>query len=77
MQTVAFTTFRKNASDLFHKVEHGETLVVIRHGKPVAEIVPFTADAMKPKSWKTRCHRFHIKGADLSSSILEDREAGA
>ncbi len=41
MKTVPFTDFRKNASVFINEVEHGETLILIRHGKPVAEIVPF------------------------------------
>ncbi len=42
MKTVTFTEFRRRASGMISEVERGETLVVIRHGKPVAEISPFT-----------------------------------
>ncbi len=30
MKTVTFTEFRKNASELFSDVEHGEVLVIVR-----------------------------------------------
>jgi len=40
LKTVTFTEFRKNASSLFSDVEKGETLLVLRHGKPIAEIFP-------------------------------------
>ena len=45
MKTITFTDFRKNASSFITEVEKGETFVLIRHGKPVAEIAP--ADARK------------------------------
>ncbi len=41
MKIVPFTDFRKNASGFINEVEHGETIVLIRCGKPVAGIVPF------------------------------------
>jgi prevent-host-death family protein len=41
MKTINFTKFRKKASGLITEVEEGEELVLIRHGKPVAEIIPY------------------------------------
>ncbi|MFP4453642.1 MAG: type II toxin-antitoxin system Phd/YefM family antitoxin, partial [Desulfobacterales bacterium] len=41
MRTVTFTDFRKRASGFITEVEHGETLILLRRGKPVAEITPF------------------------------------
>jgi len=73
MKTVSFTEFRKNASHLFSDVENGEKLVVMRHGKPIAEIKPLTEESKKP-SWKKPGLRLSIKGAQLSSAILEERE---
>jgi prevent-host-death family protein len=43
MKTIGFTEFRNHASDLMTAVENGETLLVIRHGRPIAEISPVTA----------------------------------
>lgn len=73
MKTVSFTEFRKHASNLFSDVENGEKLVVMRHGKPIAEINPLTEESRKP-SWKKPGLRLSIKGAQLSSAILEERE---
>ncbi|HQI01561.1 MAG TPA: type II toxin-antitoxin system Phd/YefM family antitoxin [Deltaproteobacteria bacterium] len=73
MKTVSFTEFRKHASNLFSDVENGEMLVVVRHGKPIAEIKPFTEKSNRP-SWKKPGLRLSIKGAQLSSAILEERE---
>ena len=39
MKTVAFTDFRKKASDYITEVEHGETIVLLRRGRPIAEVI--------------------------------------
>ncbi len=74
MKTIAFTEFRKKASDLITEVEHGETLILLRRGKPVAEVVPFSDKAQKSPAWKLSRTRLRIQGSDLSSAILEERE---
>ena len=75
MKTISFTDFRKEASRFITEVEHGETLVLMRRGKPIAEIVPFTDNAVQTPSWKRKCNHLQIKGSDLSSAILEERES--
>jgi prevent-host-death family protein len=74
MKSVAFTDFRKKASDLLTEVEHGETLILLRRGKPVAEVVPFSDKAQRTPAWKLSGIRLRIQGSDLSSAILEERE---
>jgi prevent-host-death family protein len=75
MRTISFTDFRKNASGFITEVEHGETLILLRRGKPVAEVIPFADDTLKKPSWKKSVNRLQIKGSDLSSAILDEREA--
>ena len=75
MKTIPVTDFRKNASSFIDEVEHGETLILIRRGKPVAEIIPFSVRPQKIPAWKQSNTRLQIEGSDLSSAILEDREA--
>jgi prevent-host-death family protein len=74
MKSVAFTDFRKKASDLLTEVEHGETLILLRRGKPIAEVVPFSDKAERTPAWKLSGIRLRIQGSDLSSAILEERE---
>lgn len=74
MKTVPFTDFRKNASGFINQVEHGETLVLIRRGKPVAEIVPFYDKSSRSPSWKQPGIRLRMEGSELSTAILEERE---
>lgn len=76
MRTVTFTEFRRQASTLISEVARGEALVVIRHGKPVAEVVPFSGGSSSQPSWKRPGLRLETKGAELSSAILEERETG-
>lgn len=76
MKTVKFTDFRKNASGLISEVEKGETLLVIRHGKPVAEISPVENQPGRTPSWKEPLTPLEIKGESLSAAILKEREAG-
>lgn len=73
MTTVTLTEFRSRASGMFDRVERGETLVVIRHGRPIAEITPFASAAGKP-SWKKPALRLTAKGAGLASAILGERD---
>jgi antitoxin (DNA-binding transcriptional repressor) of toxin-antitoxin stability system len=73
MKTVSFTEFRKHASNLLSDVENGENLLIMRHGKAIAEIKPVVQDS-KNLSWKKPGLRLSIKGAQLSTAILEERE---
>lgn len=72
MKTVTFTEFRKNASELFSAVEHGEVLVIIRHGKPIAEVSPVSSPNSQP-AWKQPALRLSAGGAGLSAAILGER----
>lgn len=75
MKTIAFTDFRKNASEFMTEVEHGESIVLLRRGKPIAEVVPFTDKLGRVPSWKRSGIHLQIQGKELSSAILEDRES--
>ena len=77
MKTVAFTDFRKKASDFITEVEHGETLILLRRGKPIAEVVPFSDKAQRAPAWKLSGIRLRIQGSDLSSAILEERDTNS
>lgn len=75
MRHVSFTEFRRNAASLFDAVESGETVLVLRHGKPVAEIVPVST----PKttvSWKRPAPLIEAGKASLSREILRERAQG-
>ncbi len=74
MTTVTLTEFRSHVSGMLSRVEKGETIVVGRHGKPIAEVSPIqSTDAAEP-SWKRPALRLSTKGAALSAAILAERE---
>jgi antitoxin (DNA-binding transcriptional repressor) of toxin-antitoxin stability system len=73
MKTITFTEFRKNASVLFSEVEKGEIVLVLRHGKPVAEVLPYNRDESNEPSWKRPGLRLAIRGVSLSHAILAER----
>ena len=72
MKTITFTEFRRNASELFSSVEQGEIFVVIRHGKPIAEVSPIPNKKSLP-AWKKPALRLSTKGLGLSQAILGER----
>ncbi|MBN1673958.1 MAG: type II toxin-antitoxin system Phd/YefM family antitoxin [Kiritimatiellae bacterium] len=73
MKTVTLTEFRSHASGMLTEVEHGETLLVLRHGHPIAEVCPVASAKHSQPSWKRPALRLSAKGAELSSAILEER----
>ncbi|MBZ5538041.1 MAG: type II toxin-antitoxin system Phd/YefM family antitoxin [Acidobacteriia bacterium] len=75
MKTVTFTEFRKSASSLISDVESGEVVVILRHGRPVAEILPYDTGEAREPSWKMPGLKLAVKGAGLSRAILKEREA--
>ncbi len=73
MNTVTLTDFRSHASGMLTRVERGETLVVLRHGRPIAEILPFEQKGRSLPSWKRQALRLSAKGAGLASAIIKER----
>lgn len=72
MISTAFTEFRKNTASFLDKVENGETIVITRHGRPIAEVVP-PSDSVVSRSWKRPALRMKLKGISLSQEVMEDR----
>ncbi len=73
MKHVSFTEFRRNAAALFNSVEQGETIRVLRHGKPIAEVVPI--DPRRTRfSWKRPGLLLEAGNVSLSREILKERE---
>ena len=74
MRQATFTELRNHAKEFFDLVESGESVRVLRNGKPIADIVPVVADL---RSWKRRkAQPLALDGISLSRLLLEEREAG-
>ena len=74
MKQTTFTELRSHAKAYFDLVESGESVRVLRNGKPIADIVPIAPDV---PSWKRRkAQPLVIKGVSLSRLLREERDAG-
>lgn len=72
MKQATFTEVRNHAKQYFDLVEAGESVRVLRNGKPIADIVPIVAGL---PSWKRRqAQPLVIDGVSISKLILENRE---
>jgi prevent-host-death family protein len=72
MKQASFTEVRNHAKQYFDIVEAGESVRVLRNGKPIADIVPIVADL---PSWKRRqAQPMVIDGVSVSKMIQQDRE---
>ena len=80
MHTLSLSEFRAHASQMLDLVEKGESVRILRHGKPVAELVPVKPEApAELPRWKKPVEPLrYLKppaktGAQL---IIEERESG-
>lgn len=78
MRTIALSEFRAHASAMIDLVEQGETVRILRHGKPVAELVPAKPETPeKVPSWKRPIEPLKVvrpDGKTLAQLIIEERE---
>jgi antitoxin (DNA-binding transcriptional repressor) of toxin-antitoxin stability system len=72
MKQATFTEVRNHAKQFFDIVEAGESVRVLRNGKPIADIVPILNDL---PSWKRRkAQPIILDGVSVTKMILEERE---
>ena len=78
MHILPLSEFRANASAMIDLVERGETVRILRHGKPVADLVPTQPQAtQKVPRWKLPIEPLNIKwpeGMSGAKMIIEERE---
>lgn len=71
MKQATFTELRNNAKQFFDIVEAGESVRILRNGRPIADIVPVAPEV---PSWKRRMAQpLVLDGGMISDLILEDR----
>ncbi len=78
MQTLPLSEFRANASAMLDLVERGETVRILRHGKPVADLVPVQVEeAQQLPHWKLPITPRKVErpdGKSIAERIIEERE---
>jgi len=74
MKQATFTELRSHAKQYFDLVEAGQSVRVLRNGKPIADIVPVMPDL---RSWKRRAAQpLVLDGVSVSRMICEERKSG-
>ncbi len=58
MEYVKFTQFRNKSKEYFDQVEHGNSFIIIRKGRPVARLVPF---GNVEQGWKRENRKITLK----------------
>ena len=78
MHILPLSEFRANTAAMIDLVERGETVRILRHGKPVADLVPTQPQAeQKVPRWKLPIEPLNIKwpeGMSGAKMIIEERE---
>ncbi|RZJ03048.1 MAG: type II toxin-antitoxin system prevent-host-death family antitoxin [Haliea sp.] len=78
MHTLSLSEFRAHASEMIDLVEQGETVRILRHGKPVAELVPIkAAEQAQVPPWNLPIEPLKInwpEGMSGAQLIIEERE---
>ena len=77
-EAIPLSEFRANTAAMIDLVERGETVRILRHGKPVADLVPTKPQAeQKVPRWKLPIEPLNIKwpeGMSGAKMIIEERE---
>ncbi len=71
MLSATFSEFRNKAKDYFDAVESGETVEILRYGKPIAIISPVKAKDLS--TWK-KASPINLAGISLSRALLSARK---
>ena len=76
MQVLSLSEFRAHASEMLDLVEKGETVRILRHGKPVAELVPLRPEAAEPPSYLQPFEPVMAlpKGYSAVRTLIEERQ---
>ena len=70
MSTISVQEVERDPTAFLHRVEAGETLVVVRDHRPVAEVTPIPAVAREPRPFAL-CAGAFIVPADFDQALPE------
>jgi prevent-host-death family protein len=79
VKTVGATEAKRRFSELLREVENGETVIVTRHGLPVARLIPMAKEADDVAAAIEEIHRYRrehrptLGGITLRELIAEGR----
>jgi len=67
MEYLQFTDFRNHSKEYFNEIENGQTYIIIRKGKPVAQINPFHHNSA---GWKRSIEKIKLKTNITTTELL-------
>ncbi|MDE0255918.1 MAG: type II toxin-antitoxin system prevent-host-death family antitoxin [Rhodospirillaceae bacterium] len=77
MRTVSLMTANQEFSRLIRDVERGEGVLITRRGRPIAKLVPHTADKLADPEWAAAYRRMMTQleeGVSLGGLKVEREE---
>ena len=76
METIGAYESKTHLGRLLERVARGEHLIITRHGKPVAQLIPVTGDRHRAQQAAARIveRRRHLKKAPLAELIATIHE---
>lgn len=76
METIGVYEAKTHLARLLERVANGERLTITRHGKPIAQLIPVTADRHRARQAAARVveRRNHLRKAPLAELIASIRE---
>lgn len=77
---ISVTEFRARAAEMVDRVQNGETVRILRHGKPVAELVAPSAPMESAPRWKKPVERpivIHRPDGKTGAQLLIEERAQA
>ncbi|MXY90787.1 MAG: type II toxin-antitoxin system Phd/YefM family antitoxin [Gammaproteobacteria bacterium] len=76
METIGAFEAKTHLPRLLDRVARGESLIITRHGKPVARLVPVNADRSRAREAASRIaeRRRHLKRASLDELLATIHE---
>jgi prevent-host-death family protein len=76
MKKVQVNEIREHLATYLTEAERGEEIVVTRHNKPVARLVPYEQDKASLPDLKDFREGITVTGTPTSEQITKDREQG-
>ena len=81
MRTVSLMTTSQEFSGSIREVERGEGVLLTRHGRPIAKLVPHRSDKTTDPEWAAACERMRAQlderaslgGLKITRDDLHDR----
>ena len=73
MKQLSVREARAQFCTLIDAVSHGETIVITRHGRKIAGLLPFQDAKKKLPSMKKFRESIKIKGESLSRTVMKQR----